>query len=157
MDLVVKKSRNGKGIFAEREFAPGEVLFEVTGRFISGDEDEDISGTDRDNAFRFDEDSYITPGDSIGAFLNHSCEPNAKVVKKDDRLFVVAADAVHKGAEVLIDYSTITAADDTWEMPCNCGNETCRGVVKSFDKLPAALRAAYQKRGMVPEYIAGAQ
>lgn len=154
MSLVVKKSRNGKGIFAVREFAPEEVLYEVTGTFITGDEDEDIDETARDNAFRYSKDLYITPAGTIGAFQNHSCEPNAKVVKKGKRLLVVAAAPVPKGAEVLIDYSTITAADDIWEMPCNCGSPKCRGVVKSFDTLPAALRKKYLKHGMVPEYVA---
>lgn len=154
MDLEVREARNGKGIFVARDFAPEEVLFEVTGKLISGDEDEDISETERDNAFRFDEDRYITPAGSIGDFLNHSCEPNAKVVKKGKKLLVVAAGPIKKGAEILIDYSTITAADDIWEMPCNCGSATCRGVVRSFDTLPAALRKSYIARGVVPAYVA---
>lgn len=154
MDLVVKKARNGKGIFAAREFASEEVLYEVTGVFIAGDEDEDIDEVARDNAFRYSKDRYITPTGNIGAFQNHSCEPNAKVVKKGKRLLVVAAAPIPKGAEILIDYSTITAADDIWEMPCNCGSKTCRGVVRSFDTLPAALRKKYLQCGMVPVYVA---
>jgi hypothetical protein len=154
MDVVVQESRNGKGIFAGRAFAPQEALYEVTGRFITGDEEEDIEDAVRDNAFRFSEDLYISPVGSIGDFQNHSCEPNAQVVKRDDRLFVVAMRQIKNAEEILIDYSTIIGADDVWEMQCNCGSPQCRSVVKSFDTLPAALRNTYRKNGAVPEYIA---
>ncbi|HUO50603.1 MAG TPA: SET domain-containing protein [Candidatus Paceibacterota bacterium] len=154
MDLVVQKSRNGKGIFAGRDCAPEEVLYEVTGVFITGDEDEDIDETIRDNAFRFSEDLYISPAGGIGDFQNHSCEPNAKVVKREEMLFVVSCRAITKGEEIFIDYSTIIGADDIWEMSCNCGGSHCRTVVRSFDTLPKALQKEYRECGMVPDYIA---
>lgn len=153
-DLIVQPSRNGQGICTARDFAAEETLFEVTGKFISGDEDEELSDAERDNAFRFDTERYITPAGSIGDYLNHSCEPNAKVVKRSDALLIVAAAPIRKGTEVAIDYSTITADDDIWEMQCNCGSETCRGIIKSFNTLPVSLRKKYLARGMVPAYVA---
>lgn len=153
MDLVVKKTRNGKGIWTVRDFKAGEVLYEVTGPFISGDEDEDIDERTRANAFRYSNDLYISPDGSIGDFQNHSCDPNAKVVKRGTKLLVVSTARIPKGTEVLIDYSTITGADDIWEMECNCGNGVCRGVVGSFDRLPPALRKKYVRDGMVPKHI----
>lgn len=153
MDLVVTETRNGKGICAQRNFEPEEVLFEVTGEFITGDEDEDIDEVVRDNAFRYSEDLYISPAGAIGDFQNHSCEPNAKVVKREQRLFVVAIEPIKKGEEVLIDYSTIIGADDVWEMTCNCGSPLCRHLIRSFNTIPSALQKKYIERGMVPEYI----
>lgn len=153
MDLKVKKTRNGKGISVTRDFKNGDILYEVTGIFISGDEDEDIDDSLRDNAFRFDEDRYISPNGSIGDFQNHSCEPNAKVQKKGKKLFVVAVESIRKGEEVLIDYSTIIGADDSWIMVCNCGSAVCRTSVRSFDRLPRSIQKRYILEKMVPSYI----
>ncbi len=153
MSLSVQITRNGRGIVAGRSFKRDEDLFEVVGAFITGDEDEDIDDQVRDNAFRFDEDRYISPQGSIGDFQNHSCAPNAKVEKRDDRLFVVAVQPIQSGEEVLIDYSTIIASDDSWEMKCNCGAQVCRGIVSSFDALPKKLQKEYIKNGIVPKFI----
>jgi hypothetical protein len=154
MDVLITDTRNGKGIVAARNFSDGETVFEVTGPLLTCNEDEDIDEKTRSNTFRFDEDFYINPAGTVGDFQNHSCEPNAMVVKRDDRLFVVAGRQIKHGEEVLIDYSTIIGEDDSWEMLCNCGSRICRGVVKGFDSLPRKLQQLYFDRGMVPEYIA---
>ncbi len=153
MDVEIKHTLNGKGIVALRDFSEEEILFEVTGPFVTCDEDEDMDERMRSNTFRYSEELYISPAGNVGDFQNHSCEPNAKVVKTGDRLFVVAAQPIRKGEEILIDYSTIVAADDVWEMQCACGSDSCRGVIKSFNTLPAELRQKYEQSGMVPQYI----
>jgi hypothetical protein len=153
MDLVVTTARNGQGIYAARDFVADEVLYEITGTFISGDVDEEIDEAIRDNSFRYSDNLYLSPAGTIGDFQNHSCEPNAKVLKQGDALVVAAISSIQKGGEILIDYSTITGADDVWEMACNCGSASCRGVVRNFDALPHELRARYQSRGIVPDYI----
>ncbi len=151
--LAVQATRNGKGIFALRAFQADEVLYEVTGEFLSGDADEDIDERVRDNAFRFSVDAYINPAGSIGDFQNHACTPNAKVVKHGNALLVVARGAIIIGDEILIDYSTITGADDIWEMACNCGSDECRSAIRSFDTLPKELQETYTKEGMISDYI----
>lgn len=154
MDLIVQETRNGMGIVAAREFAQDETLFEVTGEFISGDADDDIDEATRSNTFRFSEELYISPEGTIGDYQNHSCEPNAMVVKTGGRLLIVAVQKIAKGEEALIDYSTIIADDDIWQMQCTCGSQVCRGTIKSFDTLPPELQEKYFRRGMVPHYIA---
>jgi hypothetical protein len=153
MDLVIRKTRNGRGIFAARDFDPGETLYEVTGAFVSGDEDDDVDESFQSNTFRYDADRYISPAGEIGDFQNHSCEPNAKVIKHDGRLYVAAAQAIAHGTEVLIDYSTIIADDDSWTMRCSCGTSSCRGVIGQFNSLPNTVRIRYITTEMVPEYI----
>lgn len=151
--LAVGKSRQGLGIFAKKNFLPSERIFEVKGAFISGDEDDQIDEKTRSNAFRFDRETYISPQGEIGDFLNHSCSPNAVVRKIGTKLFVTAVDRIVKGKEIFIDYSTILAKDDSWEMRCNCGSKICRRVIKKFDSLPKPTREAYLTRGMAPDYI----
>lgn len=152
--LIIKKSlRQGLGIFTKTRFEKDEVLFEVTGRFIKGDADDDVDEETQSNAFRYDENRYIDPQHRIGKFLNHSCNPNAYVSRIGKHLFVKAATTITPGREVLIDYSTILASDDVWTLKCNCGSTKCRKVIRRFDTLPKKLRESYSTRGIVPEYI----
>ncbi|HEY4506920.1 MAG TPA: SET domain-containing protein-lysine N-methyltransferase [Candidatus Paceibacterota bacterium] len=152
-DLDIKKSRNGLGIFTKRDFYPEEKIFEVKGSFISCNEEDDLDEKTRANTFRFDKEKYISPEGRIGDYLNHSCTPNSKVSKIVDNLFVVAVENIKKGSEVTIDYSTILAADDYWEMDCNCGSTDCRGLVKKFNSLPSSIKDKYISSNMVPDYI----
>lgn len=152
-NVEIKKSKNGLGIFAKTKFKTKENIFEVKGEFISCDEENDIDEKTRDNSFRYDEEKYLSPAGELGDFLNHSCDPNSAVVKKGDKLFIVAVRDINPGDEVVIDYSTILASDDSWEMGCHCGLEICRKVIKKFDSLPIQIRQKYIASNMVPKYI----
>jgi len=152
-DLLVSESRNGKGIFTNKDFIKDECVFEVTGKLITCDEDDDMDEETRSNTYRYDENLYISPKGKIGDFLNHSCNPNAKVLKKGKKLFIYAIKSIAKGREVLIDYSTIIARDDSWKMKCNCGSSICRKKISKFALLPKILQEKYRKQNIVPGYI----
>ena len=152
-NLLVKKSCIGRGIFAQKNFRKGSILFQVTGTFTYCYEDGDLDEKTRANTYRFDEERYLNPAGTIGDFLNHSCEPNARVVKTGNKLWVKALAPVLKGSEVTIDYSTIIANDDTWTLRCECGNGKCRKLIGKFKNLPKKLRDRYLLKGMVPEYV----
>lgn len=151
--FVVKQSRNGRGVFARRDFTAKEVLYEIVGTWITGDVDEDIDEVTRDNAYRYDADRYISPKGQVCEYVNHSCEPNLKIVKRKGKLYGVALVAIPKGTELAFDYSTMLARDDIWDMQCNCGTKSCRGVVKRFVSLPKKIKDPYIEKGIVPKYI----
>ena len=151
--LEVKQARNGKGVFAKKNFKNDSTLFEVKGTFLTCFEDEIIDDHIRDNTFRFDKDLFLSPEGEIANYANHSCVPNAKVVKKNKKLYLVAIADIQKGEEVVFDYSTIIAADDVWSMNCNCGTDNCRSVVKRFTLLPKTLKDIYMAKNIVPSYI----
>jgi SET domain-containing protein len=151
--LMIKKSRNGKGIFTRRNFQAEERLFEVTGGFITYNEDEEIDKETRSNTYRYSKDLFINPKEEIGDYLNHSCNPNSKVAKIGKRLFIISIKSILKNREVVIDYSTIIAADDSWKMECNCGSRICRKKIGKFKSLPSELRGKYIKTNIVPAYI----
>ncbi len=152
-NLIVKDSRNGKGIFGKKDFEIDDIIFQVTGKLIAGDEDDDIDDETRDNTYRYNTDTYISPKGRIGDMLNHSCNPNAKVTKEGDRLLIRAIKNIIIGKEITIDYSTIIAADDIWVMECNCGSTKCRGKIGKFKLLPIAIKNKYITENIVPEYI----
>ncbi len=152
-NLAIRKSKNGRGIFTRRAFLLRETIFQVKGRFITGNVDDTLDEKTRSNAFRYDANRYISPAGSLGDFLNHSCEPNAAVVKKDAKLLVRATRRISASEEVTIDYSTILGADDIWQMNCSCRSAMCRRTVRQFYRLPKKLRDTYLKLGVVPRYI----
>ena len=55
----------------------------------------------------------------------------------------MAVEAIAKGQEILIDYST-TEADPNWKMACKCGTPQCRGTVRAGHSLPPDLYERYR-------------
>lgn len=152
-NIYIKDARNGKGVFTQKKILPEKIILEIKGVFLACNEDDEIDEETRNNAFRYDDDLYISPGKEIANFINHSCEPNAKVVKNNKKLFIYSILPILKNEEVLFDYSTILARDDVWEMECNCGSQKCRKVVKQFKKLAPKLKEKYIKEEIVPDFI----
>ena len=98
--LAVKKVRNGRGIVALGPFRRGAIVMEVTGRIVSDDEVWTYWDTDKrlgENCFRYDDDSYINPDGEIGAFANHSCNPNSGIVKRGRKLLLKAIKPIAAG------------------------------------------------------------
>lgn len=151
--VAVRKSRIGNGLFAARDLRKGQTIAKITGRRVSADEVWDRGGTFADNCFRFGPETFLDPMDGPGRYLNHSCAPNAAVVKRNQQLVLVAAAPIRGGREIVIDYSTILGADDIWTMRCRCGTPVCRGRIRNIATIPALLRQDYIRRGMVPGFI----
>jgi SET domain-containing protein len=154
--LDVVPVRNGRGIVARRAFAPGAMICRIRGRIVSANTVWRYWDSDRrraENCFRFDADQYLDPQGEIGAFANHSCNPNARVVRTAGGLILRALKPIVAGREVTHDYSTLLGADDVWTMRCNCGERNCRGVVANVARLPAAVVSRYLKLGAIPAFI----
>lgn len=151
--LSVRKSKNGMGLFANKDFKINEIITEIRGNLITCDVDDDLDDKTRSNAIRFDNEEFISPEGEIGEFVNHSCNPNSKIVKKNKKLFFVAICPILENAEIVFDYSTIVAKDDIWTMKCKCGEKNCRKIVKKFNSLPKKLKNEYIESSVVPKYI----
>jgi hypothetical protein len=151
--VVVRRARNGLGLFTTRAFRPGETIIRIAGRIVPPDLLWARGGTFMDNCIRFGPETYLDPGDSPGRYVNHSCEPNAGIRKHNNQLFLFAAVRLRPRVEITFDYSTTIGDDDIWTMRCNCGRSTCRKRVRRFGSLPAELQQKYRSRGLVPGYI----
>jgi uncharacterized protein len=151
--VIVADVRNGLGLVATKNFRRAQTIVKIPGRVVDAGILWDRGGTFADNCFRFGPETYLDPRDGPGRFLNHSCEPNAGIRKANNQLFLVAAQSIAAGEEILIDYSTILGDDDIWTMRCNCGGTSCRKKIKRFGSLPPALKQRYVERGLVPKYI----
>ncbi len=154
--LAVKPVRNGRGIVAVKPFAVNAIIFEVKGKIVTPKTVWGYWETDPrlgENCFRYSAERYLNPEGEIGQYANHSCDPNAGLVKKGRRLLLKAIAPIAPGDEITHDYSTQLGTDDVWKMRCNCGADNCRRWVRNFGALPAAVVRKYRRLGVVPEFI----
>lgn len=146
--VYVQECALGQGLFAGRNFSPGEEILQFAGPVISLAET--IAMGDREaNPLQIRIDKYIDL-EEPGVFLNHICEPNAGIVSLRT---LIALSGIKAGAEVRFDYST-TMDENRWTMICLCGAKNCRGLVQDFRLLPSELQSNYLRRGIVQEFIA---
>lgn len=153
MIVYIKKSKNGRGLFAKRNIHKGEVISLIKGSLITCNEDDDLDEQTRSNTIRFNDEKFLNPKGEIGELINHSCSPNSKIVKASNKMYVRAIENISKDAEIVFDYSTVLANDDIWQMKCNCGEKGCRKVIKMFKTLPSKTKQHYIKNKIVPKYI----
>lgn len=107
-NILVKESRYGKGVFANRDFAKGEPIKQVEGKrcFYS------------ELPFPYTVDYHIQVGKGLyfdpynrDKYWNHSCDPNAGLIilESGEKLVMVAIKDILKGEEITFDYSTTMA------------------------------------------------
>jgi SET domain-containing protein len=151
-DFIVKKSRNGKGVFANKNFNKGEVIFEFHGNFYTAQQIPTPYNKIEDHYVQIDKNLYLGPSNDLDDLFNHSCNPNAGLKINNKKIFLVAIKKIKKGDEITWDYSTSMDEDD-WELNCNCGSKNCRGRIRDFKYLPANIQKKYLALGIVPKYI----
>ena len=139
-DVAVRDAGvRGKGVFARRDFSPGEFIFRRRhGRVVKNDEVASLPREDQRHLCELDFDHsavLLSPG----CYLNHSCEPNA--MRHGVKVF--AWTAIRAGDEITIDYR-LNAFDEDAVWKCLCGAESCSGVVVgSFFAMDAGRQEAY--------------
>ena len=131
---------HGKGVFALRDLARGEVIVEYVGAIISWKEAQrrhPHNPSDPNHTFYFhiDEERVIDAlyGGNSSRWINHSCDPNCEADEQDGRVFITALRDIAAGEELNYDYGLII--DERYtpklkaEYPCWCGARQCRGTL----------------------------
>ncbi|KAI0542693.1 hypothetical protein GGR58DRAFT_167338 [Xylaria digitata] len=136
---VIKTSDRGYGIRANRCFEANQIIMEYTGEIITEDEcDRRMNEKYKDNQcyylMSFDQNMIIdaTTG-SIARFVNHSCQPNCRMVKwivsGQPRMALFAGDRdIMTGEELTYDYNFDPFSAKNVQK-CLCGSPNCRGVL----------------------------
>ncbi|KAI1101442.1 SET domain-containing protein [Jackrogersella minutella] len=154
---VIKTSDKGYGIRANRCFEPNQIIMEYTGEIITEDEcDRRMNEKYKDNQcyylMSFDQNMIIdaTTG-SIARFVNHSCDPNCRMVKwivsGQPRMALFAGDRpIMTGEELTYDYNFDPFSAKNVQK-CLCGSANCRGVLgpKQAKAPKGGLKAAIKK------------
>ncbi len=118
-DIEVRRSQiNGRGVFALRAFAEGEVVLTWdTSRLIARAAKQALPAEEQHYLFPFDEKSFVLM-QPPARYVNHSCDNNTDVRGFSD----VAVRAIAPGEEITSNYFT-QAAQTTFE--CRCGSSNC--------------------------------
>lgn len=124
----------GRGVFARRHFAPGDVVvgYAPKQRRIEADDPEALVAADSKLTLLTPEGWVIIPDTSVpgGWLCNHSCHPNAEIYSSGEGR-IQCLRPIAPGEEVTIFYGWVTI-DEPRRDPCACGALTCRGTI-NFD------------------------
>jgi hypothetical protein len=150
--LVIRDTEKGKAVFEDTDIRKGDFICDFTGPTCTMDEYKKMHDPRNNHFLQIDEDRFMGPSGNADDLINHSCDPNGGLIYRDGAVKYIAIRDIRKDEELSFDYST-TMDEDCWEMDCLCGEKNCRGTVRDFKRLPAALQEKYMALGVVMPYI----
>jgi SET domain-containing protein len=144
MALVVRPSRiHAVGVFTTTPVRKGARIVEYVGPRLSPEEANRLyDGAPRTYLYGLEDGKTIIDGEGMGAYLNHSCDPNCEVNESKNRVWILALRDISAGEELLWDYSLY---DDDDPAPCHCGSPKCRGTMYSREWMAKLRRKARDK------------
>jgi len=130
MPLVVRPSPiHSVGVYTSTPIRKGVRIVEYDGERITPEEaDRRYEGAARTYLYGLEDGKTIIDGYGMGAFLNHSCDPNCEVDEIKGRVWIFAVRDIAAGEELVWDYNLY---DDEDPAPCHCGSRKCRGTMYS--------------------------
>ncbi len=145
MALVVRPSPiHSVGVYTSSPIRKGERVVEYDGERITPEEaDRRYEGVSRTYLYGLEDGKTVIDGHGLGAYLNHSCDPNCEVDEIKDRVFILAIRDIAAGEELLWDYNLY---DDDDPAPCHCGSPKCRGTMYSREWMAKLRRRAASKK-----------
>ncbi|HET9642718.1 MAG TPA: SET domain-containing protein-lysine N-methyltransferase [Burkholderiaceae bacterium] len=137
---VRRSGVHGKGVFALRPMAKGEIVAEYKGEVITWAEAQrrhPHDPSDPNHTFYFHiDDNHVIDGTYNGnssKWINHACDPNCEAEEVDGRIFIRTLKAVKPGDELFFDYGLIIDERYTAKLKkqfaCLCGSPKCRGTM----------------------------
>jgi uncharacterized protein len=143
-DVIVAPSPiHGLGVFATRDFCPGETVLPIDDSRVVDDE-HPLQPEGGEYEYHCD---YLAGGKVVlmpapERHINSSCDPNTYVRWENGRRYVTGRRAISDGEEITYDYIIDCHGGKGWQ--CRCGSPRCRGmIVSSFFELSIELQREY--------------
>jgi SET domain-containing protein len=145
MALVVRPSPiHSVGVYTSSPIRKGERVVEYDGERITPEEaDRRYEGVSRTYLYGLEDGKTVIDGHGLGAYLNHSCDPNCEVDEVKNRVWLFAIRNIAAGEELLWDYNLY---DDDDPAPCHCGSPKCRGTMYSREWMAKLRRRDARKK-----------
>ena len=111
--FVIKPGKTAFGVFITKDVKKGQTLFKLKGPILE---------TPTRTSVQIGKNKHIE--DPLGAFINHSCTPTAKVNKKNQTF--VSLKPIKAGEEITFDYNQ---NEDQMASPfiCHCCGKKING------------------------------
>jgi SET domain-containing protein len=147
---VKQSGMEGKGVYAVRDIKENEVVGVFGGIVIPEEEIESLARTVPADRLNIDHAMYIYPGfimlhdyengcDPL-CFVNHACDPSAKVV---NGIVLISTRDIPAGEEISWDYRhTDNVGNWSYEFKCQCGSANCSGMVQVGPQYRKKMTAA---------------
>jgi hypothetical protein len=144
MALVIRPSRiHAAGVFTTAPIRKGARVVEYVGPRLTPEKANELyDGASRTYLYGLEDGKTVIDGEGMGAYLNHSCDPNCEVDEIKNRVWILAIRNIAAGEELLWDYNLY---DDDDPAPCHCGSPKCRGTMYSREWLAKLRRKAKRK------------
>lgn len=143
----------GRGVFARKPFATGDVIVPYAPKQERVDYGDPRAIAAAETKLTLSSDEYwvIIPDTSVpgGWLCNHSCSPNAALYSSGEAR-IRCLRPIAPGEEVTIFYGWVTVNQPERD-PCRCGTARCRGSI-NFD-LSDADALALQNGGEAAEQV----
>ena len=141
MPLVVRPSPiHSVGVFTTTAVRKGSRVLEYDGERITPEEaDRRYNHSPRTYLYGLEDGKTVIDGEGMGAYLNHSCDPNCEVDEIKGRVWLFALRNIAPGEELVWDYNLY---DDEDPAPCHCGSRKCRGTMYSREWMAKLRRRA---------------
>jgi hypothetical protein len=124
----------GRGVFARRRFAPGDVVvaYAPIQTRVDARDPQAVAAAETKLTLLSDARSVIIPDTSVpgGWLCNHSCNPNAAIFSSGEGR-IQCTRPISPGEEVTIFYGWVSHNEPRRD-PCRCGAPRCRGFI-NFD------------------------
>jgi uncharacterized protein len=145
MTLVVRPSPiHSVGVYTSASIRKGKRIVEYEGERITPEEaDRRYDGVTRTYLYGLEDGKTVIDGHGLGAYLNHSCEPNCEVDEIKGRVWIFAMRDIAAGEELVWDYNLY---DDEDPAPCHCGSPKCRGTMYSREWMARMRRKEARRK-----------
>lgn len=144
----------GWAVYAEQPILAGAVVLEFVGPLITASQVPFPLLPTEDHYLQVGPTVFRGPSNELDNLVNHSCDPNTKVVIQEYDAHLVAIRDIPPGEEITFDYSTTsTDPPSIWKMSCQCGTPRCRKVISGFRHIPSKDKARYVALRAVPQYV----
>ena len=139
--MIRRSQIHADGVYTTRPIRKRSLIAEYTGPRLTGAQADDLyEHSPRTYLFGLADRDQVIDGDSIAAFINHSCDPNCEAEEIRGRVFIRAMRNIGAGEELVYDYN-LYDGDPTDPAPCFCRARSCRGSMYSEAELAKRKKA----------------
>lgn len=101
--LKVRKSKTGKGLFADEDIKKGTCIIEYKGVLVPEDKMEKINSRYLFEVAKNQTINGNIPGNTA-KYINHSCKPNCEADGPKGKVYILSIKNIKKGEELTYDY-----------------------------------------------------